>query len=170
MQLKNKVIVVTGAGNGLGREDLKALKSIDIEYVDVGGAGGTSWAAVESFRHKRDSEMAKTAENFRDWGIPTVISTVLAARQGFEVISSGGIRSGIDIAKAIACGANITGIARPFLKAAYEEDLDALRTFILRLIKELKTCMLLTKSANLEQLKSAEKIFFGKIKEWLEFY
>ncbi|MFX1296014.1 MAG: type 2 isopentenyl-diphosphate Delta-isomerase [Promethearchaeota archaeon] len=164
-------IIVKETGCGLGNTDLKLLKSINIEYIDVCGAGGTSWATVEAYRYKNDSIMTSIANNFKNWGIPTIISTILAVKMGgFNVISSGGIRSGIDIAKAIACGAGMTGLALPFLKSAYNEDLKALETKMEILIKELKTCMLLTRSTNLDELKVAEKIFFGKIKQWLNFY
>ncbi|MFX1298374.1 MAG: type 2 isopentenyl-diphosphate Delta-isomerase [Promethearchaeota archaeon] len=163
-------LIIKETGNGMGKTDLLALKKIGIKCVDVGGAGGTSWAAVESYRHNNNSTLAEVAHKFRDWGIPTVISTVLAVNLGFNVISSGGIRSGIDIAKAIACGAGMVGIALPFLKNAYKGDLEALRTQIKILIRELKICMFLTKSNNIEELKSAEKVFFGKTKQWLEFY
>ncbi|NVM53554.1 MAG: type 2 isopentenyl-diphosphate Delta-isomerase [Candidatus Helarchaeota archaeon] len=161
-------IIVKETGNGLSREALGALKDIGVKYVDVSGAGGTSWAAVESYRHKDISEFARIANNFRDWGIPTVVSTLTAVKMGFNVISSGGIRTGIDIAKAIACGADMAGIALPFLANAYREDLNALRRQMQILIRELKICMFLTKSFNLEELKSAEKIFLGKTKQWIE--
>jgi len=161
-------LIVKETGNGMSKKDLSLLKSIGIEYVDVGGAGGTSWAAIESFRHEDDYEMAEVAKAFWDWGIPTIISTTIAAKMGFRVISSGGIRTGIDIAKAIACGAGMTGIALPFLKNAYNENFGGLVSQINILIKELKACMFLTKSANIDELKSAEKIFFGKIKQWIE--
>lgn len=161
-------VIIKETGNGMSETDLKLLKSIGVEYVDVGGAGGTSWAAIESFRHEDDYELSAVAKAFWDWGIPTIISTVMASKLGFKVISSGGIRTGIDIAKAIACGAGMTGIALPFLKDAYAENLGGLVSQMNILVRELKTCMFLTKSANIEALKSAEKIFFGKVKQWME--
>lgn len=161
-------IIIKETGNGFSNAALKSLKEIGIKYVDVSGAGGTSWAVVESLRHGKYSESARIADDFREWGIPTVISTLMAVKLGFNVISSGGIRTGIDIAKAIACGADIAGLALPFLKSAFREDLNALRVQMRTLVKELKICMFLTKSANIEQLKSAEKIFFGKIKQWVD--
>jgi isopentenyl-diphosphate delta-isomerase len=161
-------IIIKETGNGLSKSDLEALKSVGVSYVDVSGAGGTSWAAVESYRYVQDEDSINFAPSFRDWGIPTAVSTIFAVKMGFRVISSGGIRSGIDIAKAIACGAGLAGIARPFLKYAHSEDLEALRTQMKILIKELKISSFLTKSHNVEALKSAEKIVFGKTKEWLE--
>ena len=161
-------IIIKETGAGMSESDLKLLKNIGVEYVDVGGAGGTSWAAIESFRHEEDTESSEVAKAFWDWGIPTVVSTIIAARLGFKVIASGGIRTGIDVAKAIACGADFVGIALPFLKNAYDENLEGLVTQMNILIRELKTCMFLTKSAHIEDLKSAEKTFFGKIKQWIE--
>ena len=161
-------IIIKETGAGMNDIDLKLLKSIGVEYVDVSGAGGTSWAAIESFRHEEDIELSEVAKAFWDWGIPTAVSTMIAARLGFKVIASGGIRTGIDIAKAIACGADYVGIALPFLKNAYNENLEALVTQMNILIKELKGCMFLTKSLNIVELKSAETIVFGKIKQWME--
>ena len=108
------------------------------------------------------------AENFRDWGIPTVASVLMAAKMGFNVIASGGVRSGIDIAKSIACGADMAGLALPFLKPAFMENVDILRAQLRMFTKELKTSMFLTKSTNLKELKVAKKIFFGQTKEWIE--
>jgi isopentenyl-diphosphate delta-isomerase len=161
-------VIIKETGNGMSEKDLKLLKSIGVEYIDVGGAGGTSWAAIESFRNEDDYELAEVAKAFWDWGVPTIISTIIAAGMGFKVISSGGIRTGIDIAKAIACGAGMTGVALPFLKDAYNENFGGLVSQVNILVRELKTCMFLTKSANIEELKSAEKIFFGKIKTWVD--
>ncbi|MDD1779427.1 MAG: type 2 isopentenyl-diphosphate Delta-isomerase [Candidatus Helarchaeota archaeon] len=161
-------IIIKETGAGMNDIDLKLLKSIGVEYVDVSGAGGTSWPAIEAFRHEEDIEISEVAKAFWDWGIPTAVSTMIAARLGFKVIASGGIRTGIDIAKAIACGADYVGIALPFLKNAYNENLEALVTQMNILIKELKGCMFLTKSLNIVELKSAERIFFGKIKRWME--
>ncbi|MHA1357225.1 MAG: type 2 isopentenyl-diphosphate Delta-isomerase [Candidatus Helarchaeota archaeon] len=172
-EIKDQVkipIIIKETGNGLGFQDLKALKKVGIEYVDVGGAGGTSWAAVESFRYAKESPQVRVANTFRDWGIPTAVSTILASKIGFHVISSGGIRTGLDIAKAVACGAGLVGLARPFLKAAYNEDLNGLKSQMNVMIKETKMSMVLTQSATLTQLKSAEKIIFGKLKQWLSHY
>ncbi len=172
-EIKDQVkipIIIKETGNGLGYQDLKALKDIGIEYVDVGGAGGTSWAAVESYRYERENSQVRVASTFRDWGTPTAVSTILASKLGFNVISSGGIRTGLDIAKTIACGAGLAGLARPFLKAAYKEDVDTLRSQMKILIKELKMSMLLSKSANLKELKTAERIVFGKVKQWINNY
>ena len=161
-------IIIKETGNGLSQGALKSLKDIGVKYVDVSGAGGTSWAAVESYRHGKDNEFAKIAINFRDWGIPTVVSTIMAVKIGLNVICSGGIRTGIDIAKSIACGADIAGIALPFLEHAFQEDLDGLRDQMKIFIRELQTSMFLTKSANIEKMKTAKKIFLGKIKEWID--
>ncbi len=161
-------IIVKEIGNGLSKEALRSLKDIGVKYVDVSGAGGTSWAAIESYRHESGSVEAMIAENFRDWGIPTVASVLLAAKMGLNVIASGGVRSGIDIAKSIACGADMAGFALPFLKPAFMENVNILRAQLQMFTKELKTTMFLTKSANLKELKGAKKIFFGQTKQWIE--
>ncbi len=160
-------IIIKETGNGLSWEVLKALKDIGIKNVDISGAGGTSWAAIESYRHEENTIPALIAKNFRDWGIPTVISTLMAVKLGFNVIASGGVRSGIDIAKALACGANLVGLALPFLRGAYLENLDLLRAQLMMYTKELRTTMFITKAANIVELKSVKKIYFGRIKEWI---
>lgn len=161
-------VIVKETGNGLSIDALKALKEIGVKYVDISGAGGTSWAAIESYRHEENSVPAIVANNFRDWGIPSVISILMAVKMGFNVIAAGGIRSGIDIAKSIACGAEMAGLALPFLRSAFLENADILRAQMIMFRKELRTSMFLTRSATLKDLKGAQKLFFGRINEWIK--
>ena len=160
-------LIIKETGCGFSKEDLKLLKTIGIKNIDIAGAGGTSWAAVEHFRNKSFPVLEEISKNFWDWGIPTVVSTIWASEIGFNIISSGGIRTGIEVAKSISCGATMAGLAHPLLKHAFENDLNALKEQLVQLILELKTTMFLTKSSSIDELKITEKIIQGKTKEWL---
>ncbi|UCH37551.1 MAG: type 2 isopentenyl-diphosphate Delta-isomerase [Candidatus Bathyarchaeota archaeon] len=163
----NIPIIAKETGAGFAAEEAQLLESIGIQGIDIGGAGGTSWAAVESYRAKmqRDITRETLGRAFWDWGIPTAISTV-EVRQTTEltIIASGGIRTGIDIAKAIALGANAVGIAIPLLKPALHGQLSAVFDL---LIKELKIAMFLTGATSIKELQSAPMIITGKTADWL---
>jgi len=112
-------VIIREVGFGISKDTAAKLISAGVSGIDVGGAGGTSWIKIESGRSK-DMLKRKIAESFKDWGIPTAECLEMMDRAGkdLEVIASGGIRSGLDIAKSIALGADIAGIALPMLKAA----------------------------------------------------
>jgi len=157
-------VIVKETGAGISREVAVKLERAGAGAIDVGGAGGTSFAAVEYYRKNSEKELAKL---FWSWGIPTAVSTIEASQAvKIPIIATGGIRSGIDIAKAIAVGASSTGMALPFLKAALKTRNPEQAGE--RVIKELKTAMLLIGAKNIEQLKSSNAVIRGKTKEWLE--
>lgn len=110
-------VIVREVGFGISESVARNLIKIGVSGIDVGGAGGTSWAEVEKLR-SQDEVLKKVAHNFRGWGIPTSdsIRMVKNCSPDILVIASGGIRSGIDAAKAIALGADLVGIALPILK------------------------------------------------------
>ena len=114
-------VVVKEVGWGISAETAKRLWDVGVSAVDVAGAGGTSWSQVELHRIPTESGRL-VAEAFADWGIPTA-EALAAIRdagvpQSKKLFGSGGVRNGVDAAKAIALGADLVGIARPFLKAA----------------------------------------------------
>ena len=172
-ELKDSVsvpIILKETGCGFSREDLKLVNTIGIKNIDVAGAGGTSWAAVEHYRNADYPVLENVSKIFWDWGIPTAVTTIIAAELGMNVVSSGGLRNGLDIAKAICCGATLGGIALPLLKDANEKNPEGVRQKLVQYILELKTAMFLSKASNIEELQLAEKIIFGKTKEWLNHF
>ncbi len=164
-------VIVKETGCGISREDaIRLVEEGLVKAIDVAGAGGTSWCKVEAWRARRhgDSFRAEVAEAFAEWGIPTVVS-LIEVKSGVDVpvIASGGIRSGIDCAKAIALGADLVGIALPALRAV-SRGIEALRAYLRVLIEQLRGAMFLTASRNLKDLKRTEVIITGRVKEWLK--
>ncbi|MDY6872559.1 MAG: type 2 isopentenyl-diphosphate Delta-isomerase [Chloroflexota bacterium] len=122
-------VIVKEVGWGISKQTAKRLIDLGVAAIDVAGAGGTSWSQVEMHRIK-DSYRSQTAGAFIDWGIPTAES-VISVRQidkTIPIFASGGLRSGIDIAKSLALGANLGGMAGLFLKAANDSEETAVNT------------------------------------------
>ncbi|HIP16750.1 MAG TPA: type 2 isopentenyl-diphosphate Delta-isomerase [Methanothermococcus okinawensis] len=164
---KNIPFIAKQVGEGFSKEDAITLKNLGFDGIDVGGSGGTSWAAVEYYRIK-DEEFKNFSKKFLEWGIPTAAS-VLLVKSVFPgtIIATGGIRSGIDMAKSIVIGAHCCGVALPILRAAlrsYEEVVKVLE----KMIKELKTVMFLTGCDNIESLKKSKYIIKNELKEWIK--
>ena len=156
-------VIVKETGAGIKREDAIKLTKAGAAAIDIAGAGGTSWAAVETYRSK-DSNMGNL---FRDWGIPTAVSTVEVLQSvNIPVISSGGIRSGLDAAKALALGAEAVGIALPVLKEAYI-GYEAVKVKIMKFIEELKVAMYLVGASDLSDLRKSDLLIMGKTRDWL---
>ncbi|ADP77695.1 isopentenyl-diphosphate delta-isomerase [Methanothermus fervidus DSM 2088] len=156
-------VIVKETGAGICYEDAKLLKNKGVAAIDVAGAGGTSWSAVEAYRSK-NSHLGKL---YWDWGIPTAISTV-EVREAVDipVIASGGIRTGLDAAKAIALGADIVGMALPIMKKAFFGYKEVI-SFIENFNEELKIAMYLVGAKNIEELKKCPLVIRGKVREWL---
>ncbi|MBR0471082.1 MAG: type 2 isopentenyl-diphosphate Delta-isomerase [Methanosphaera sp.] len=156
-------IIAKETGAGIDGRDAKILEEIGVDAIDVQGVGGTSWAAVETYR----SENPSLGNLFWDWGIPTAVSTIetIEATQ-LPVISSGGIRNGLEAAKAISLGASCAGMALPFLKHAYANP-EKVEEKINQFTRELKTAMFLVGASNIEELKQKRLIITGKTREIL---
>ncbi len=111
-------MIVKETGAGISAEDAKALEDAGVKAIDVGGVGGTSFAAVE-YQRINSRKNLSGEENFWDWGIPTAVSIVETVQTvKLPVIASGGLRSGTDIAKALALQASLTSITQPILQTA----------------------------------------------------
>ncbi len=145
-------VIAKEVGWGISERAARQLANAGVAAIDVAGAGGTSWSQVEMYRNS-DPHQAHIAAVFRDWGIPTAesIQTVHSAAPGMLVFASGGLRDGIDIAKCIALGAALGGMAGPFLKAAAVSPEETLK-LIDEVRQELAISMFAVGAANLAQL------------------
>jgi len=149
-------VIVKEVGNGIGAADAVRLANAGVWAIDVAGAGGTSWSEVERFRPPNEAG-ARVAGAFANWGLPTseCIREVRAALPDITLIGSGGIRSGVDIAKAIALGADLCGTARPaLLDAVQERGAAAVVEGLGGLIRELRVAMFCAGCGNLTALRA----------------
>lgn len=138
-----KPIIVKEVGAGISAQDVELLLANGVRYIDVAGAGGTSWSRIEHFDLVRRSG-ADLGLVFQDWGLPTPVALeqLKPFRNKVTLIASGGIRSGLDMVKAMALGATLCGIAAPFLKPAIESTRAVIRV-IQQLRMEFVTAMFL---------------------------
>lgn len=145
-------VVVKEVGWGISGETARRLASAGVAAIDVAGAGGTSWSQVEKHRH-RSARTANLASSFVDWGIPTAEALVecRSALPQLPLIASGGIRTGIEAAKCIALGAQLTGVAGPLLPAAVKGE-EAVLLILQHLIEEMRITMFSLGARNLSAL------------------
>nr|WP_242038340.1 type 2 isopentenyl-diphosphate Delta-isomerase [Chroococcidiopsis sp. [FACHB-1243]] len=145
-------------GNGISGEMAQKLINAGIAAIDVAGAGGTSWAKVESERAETAMQR-RLGLTFADWGIPTAecIINVRQVAPNIPLIASGGLRHGLEVAKAIALGADLAGLAMPFLRAAADSE-STLHALAEVLIAEITTVLFCTGNANLQQLKQSQTL------------
>ncbi len=150
-----KPVVVKEVGSGISGDTARQLVEAGVAVIDVAGVGGTSWAAVEGARAADPARQAIAAA-FRDWGIPTAVAVadVRRACPTTPIIASGGIRDGVDAAKAIRLGADLVGQAAGVLAAAIEGP-DAIAAHVDVLVTQLRIVCFCTGSADLAQLKHA---------------
>jgi isopentenyl-diphosphate delta-isomerase len=142
-------VIVKEVGCGISKTVAQALIDAGVCYIDVAGAGGTSWAGIESFRGA-DPFLSET---FWDWGIPTATSIeMVKSIPGSHIIASGGIRNGMDLAKALALGAELCGAAFPFLRIVTDGGKNALIALLRKWRKELQIVMFLTRCLRIKDL------------------
>ncbi len=146
-------VIVKEVGAGISAADAKLLIEAGVKYIDVAGTGGTSWSRIEGER----SDDPSLGELFQDWGIPTPEALKQLAPLNVTLIASGGIRSGLDMAKAVVLGASLCGLARPFLNPAME-SVDEVRKVIQRLKREFVTAMFLLGADRVEKIKGREEL------------
>lgn len=146
-------VIAKEVGWGFSEKAARQLADAGVSAIDVAGAGGTSWSQVEMHRAQNKSQ-ARLASAFLDWGIPTAesILNIRKAVPGLIIFASGGIRSGVDIAKCIALGARLGGMASPFLKSAVHSVDDTIQT-IQQIQREIQICMFVAGVKNLDELK-----------------
>lgn len=143
-------VVLKEVGAGISPEDAALFLDSPVRYLDVAGTGGTSWSRIEHHRHADSDEMGLL---FQDWGIPTPLALRLLApyRGTFTLIASGGVRSGLDMAKAMVLGASLCGLASPFLKPAMASA-EAVVAVIEQLRREFVTAMFLLGTRSIDDL------------------
>lgn len=151
-------VIVKEVGNGISAKMATKLIDAGVDVIDVAGAGGTSWAKVESQRAENNLQR-RLGKTFADWGISTADCIVQVRQQypDLPLIASGGLRDGMEVAKAIALGADLAGLAFPFLQAASESE-SALDELIELLIAEIKTVLFCTGNQNLSELKRSQSL------------
>ncbi len=144
-------VIVKEVGSGISKRAAKLLLEAGVKGIDVAGAGGTSWAAVELMRKKESNDY------FREWGLPTsyCIRTVQKLKKDFDftLIASGGIMNGVDIAKSIALGADLAASARPLLQEVTKNDVACVVNLVTDWFETVKNIMYLTGSQRLNDLK-----------------
>ncbi|HEX7231849.1 MAG TPA: type 2 isopentenyl-diphosphate Delta-isomerase [Candidatus Binatia bacterium] len=145
-------VIAKEVGNGISVDVAKRLQRAGVRAIDVAGKGGTSWFAVEAQRALKTGQQANGT--FADWGIPTeeAIVSIREALPEMPLIASGGIRSGLDIAKSIALGADLAALGQPLLASALESAAKVVE-LLSRVIQELKISMLCVGAANLAALR-----------------
>lgn len=158
-------IIAKETGAGIAREEAVLLEKAGVDAIDVGGLGGTSFAAIEHYRLKAEKTLGKL---FWDWGIPTAVSTIeCAGAVEIEIIATGGIRNGVQVAKAIALGASCCGIALPLLEKARRGPEEVVQE-LSRIIEELKTAMFLVGAESIGDLRKSDAVITGRTRGWLE--
>lgn len=167
--IKNELdipIIVKEVGFGLSREAVKKLKDIGISLIDVGGKGGTNFIAIEKARE----ELCLERETFLGWGLPTAVSLLECleelAGKG-QIIASGGITNGLELAKVLALGAQAGGIAGVFLKTLVLRGEKALIAKTEEIKRELRMAMLMVGAKNISALQRKPLVILGNTAEWL---
>ena len=151
-------VIAKEVGNGISAAMTAKLLDAGVSVIDVAGAGGTSWAKVESERAENNLQK-RLGKTFADWGIPTA-ECIVQNRQKYPhlpLIASGGLRNGMEVAKAIALGADLAGLAFPFLQAASESQ-AAIDELIELLLAEIRTVLFCTGNSNLTDLKRSPSL------------
>lgn len=162
-------VIAKETGAGVSGEVAALLARAGVAALDVGGRGGTSFAAIEGMRAAAhgDKLRAKLGATFHDWGLPTVVSLTVTRDCGLPVIATGGVRTGLDIAKGLALGATLVGVARPLLLAA-REDGEAVERMVRQLLTELRVAMYLTGCRSVEELRAVPRAILGETGMWLQ--
>jgi isopentenyl-diphosphate delta-isomerase len=163
-------VVIKETGCGLSPSVGRRLLGAGVRHVDVSGAGGTSWVGVETRRAEATGDLRARdlGESLWDWGVPTAASVALLSPLGFEsIIATGGVATGLDVARAIALGASAAGIARPVLRALTSGGRGGAVAWLEAVEAELRAAMLLTGSRDLAALRKAPRVLVGELAEWI---
>jgi isopentenyl-diphosphate delta-isomerase len=161
-------VIVKETGCGLSPQAAHAIAAAGVRAVDVSGAGGTSWVAVEAVRAGHGSPAAALGSELWDWGLPTAVSVVACARAGLEVVASGGMRSGHDVARALALGARAGGMAAPMLRAQRTGGAAGVAELIAQVVAAIRAVCLLTGSRTVGDLARAPRHLGAPLRAFLD--
>jgi len=154
-------VIAKEVGNGVSRETALRLKQCGVQAIDVGGLGGTSWVLVDSIRSGMNSE------RFRSWGIPTAISILEARAAGLPLIATGGVRTSLHMAKAVLLGADVCGIALPFIRILDREGVPGVEAYIDTLMREFRHALYLTGSESIARFRRNTPVLGPRLVEWI---
>ncbi len=157
-------VIAKEVGFGFSRESICRLYEAGVSIYDIGGKGGTNFVSIE------DQRSGKFIGELDQWGIPTAVSLIEAVSMDMpiQIIASGGIRTAPDAAKAYALGADMVGMAAPFLRTLLNHGSEELERKIEEMIYRLKAVFLMTGSRNLEQIKKQPLIILNETAQWIE--
>ncbi len=161
-------VVVKEVGSGISREVAVRLEVTGVSAINVAGLGGTSWAAIEYFRAKKRqmNRKAELGELFWDWGIPTAASIIEVKRTtDLPIIASGGVRTGLDVAKCIVLGTGLAGMAHPLLSVALKSEKEV-ANLLKKVVQELRSTMFITGVGTIKDLSKARYVITGRLSEW----
>ena len=158
-------VILKEVGTGISPADVDLVIDKGIRYIDVAGAGGTSWSRIEHRRNAKIEDANNLGESFQDWGISTPLALKLLSpyRDRITLIASGGVRNGIDMAKAVILGAALCGLASPFLEAA-KESAERVIAVVHTLKREFVTAMFLLGMDRIDRLQGNDELIIGD--EW----
>lgn len=158
-------VVAKETGCGLSRSVGRRLVDAGVRWVDVSGAGGTSWVGVETLRAR--AATARLGALYWDWGIPTAASVAQLSGLGLGVVATGGLRTGLDVARALALGARCGGIARPLLQAWDAGGRDGARSEAAAVVDEIRLALLLTGSRTPAALRERPVVLGPDLLRWV---
>ncbi|OYT59872.1 type 2 isopentenyl-diphosphate Delta-isomerase [Euryarchaeota archaeon ex4484_178] len=154
-------LIAKETGAGISRRAGEFFKEAGFRAIDVSGVSGTSFAAVEYHRGGRGGKV------FWDWGLPAPYSLMVLRDLNLPLIGSGGIRNGLDAAKALALGANVVGIARVILKPAMKSYKDVVKK-LEEIIEELRIAIFLSGASSVKELQNCSYVIRGELAQWLK--
>lgn len=164
-------LIVKETGHGLGYEAALALRGAGVRFFDVSGAGGTSWVLAEKYRAEAlgDRVLASAAWSFRNWGLPTaqaVVETRWAAPDAC-IVASGGVRTGLDAARAIALGADLAGTALPVIRAYAEAGREGVSELLATMVRELRAAVFLSGARSVGELRGKRITLLSPLRDIL---